>query len=132
MDPKGLKLSTGDVIPYGETICGPNHAINFSQSIYPDPHTFDGFRFSKLRTMPGNETKFQLISTSPESINFGHGINACPGRFFASVEIKVMLSYLLQRYDIKLRDGHPRPPNVYTGTVCLPDMKAEIMIKSKA
>lgn len=131
MDPKGLKLSTGDVIPPGETVAGPNHAINFSPAIYPNPGEFDGFRFSKLREIPGNETKHQFIATSTESINFGHGINACPGRFFASTEIKVMLSYLIQRYDVKLVEGRERPANLYTGTVCLPDMRAEILFRKR-
>ncbi|KAK8013412.1 hypothetical protein PG991_009005 [Apiospora marii] len=131
MDPKGLKLSTGHTIPYGETVSGPNHAVNFNPVTYPNPHEFDGFRFSRLREIPGNETKYQLISTSTEHINFGHGINACPGRFFASTEIKIMLSYLIQKYDIKLKPGTKRPANVYTGTVVLPDMEAQILFKTR-
>jgi len=99
--------------------------------IHNNPHIFDGFRFSELREIPGNETKHQLISTSTESINFGHGVNACPGRFFASTEIKVMLSYIIQRYDIKLEEGASRPANIYTGTVCLPDMSAKVLFQRR-
>ncbi|KAI8632630.1 cytochrome P450 [Xylariaceae sp. FL1651] len=131
MDPKGLKLSSGDVIPFGETVAGPNHAVNFSSTIYSNPAEFDGFRYSKLREIPGNETKHQFISTSTESINFGHGIGACPGRFFASTEIKIMLVYLLSHFDVKLAEGSQRPQNVYTGTVCLPDMQAPILFKKR-
>ena len=131
MDPKGLTLSTGENIPWGQTVAGPNHAINFSSDIHDKPHEFDGFRWSKIRELPGNETKHQFVSTSVESINFGHGVNACPGRFFASTEIKVMMAYLIQRYDIMLVKGTERPRNVYTGTVCLPDMKAEILFKKR-
>ncbi|KAI1120162.1 cytochrome P450 [Nemania abortiva] len=132
MNPKGLKLSSGDVIPFGETVAGPNHAVNFSPKIYPNAAEFDGFRYSKLREVPGNETKHQFISTSTESINFGHGVGACPGRFFASTEIKIMLVYLLVHFDVKLPDNVGRPQNVYTGTVCLPDMQAPVLFKKRA
>jgi cytochrome P450 len=131
MDPKGLTLSTGDYIPYGQTVAGPNHAINFSETTYKDPHKFDGFRFSRLREVPGNENKYQFVSTAADSINFGHGVNSCPGRFFASIELKVMLSHLIQNYDIKLNNGGSRPANMYTGTVCRPDMAASILFKAR-
>jgi cytochrome P450 monooxygenase-3 len=36
-------------------------------------------------------------------LHFGHGIHACPGRFFASNEIKVVLIELLQNWDIRLK-----------------------------
>ncbi|KAI0107207.1 cytochrome P450 [Nemania sp. FL0031] len=132
MDPKGLKLSSGDVIPFGETVAGPNHAVNFSPKIYPNADEFDGFRYSKLREVPGNESKHQFISTSTDSINFGHGVGACPGRFFASTEIKIMLVYLLRHFEVKLADNMQRPQNVYTGTVCLPDMQAPVLFKKRA
>ncbi|KAI1176314.1 cytochrome P450 [Nemania sp. FL0916] len=131
MDRKGLKLSSGHVIPCGETVAGPNHAINFSPKIYPNATEFDGFRYSKLREVPGNESKHQFISTSTDSINFGHGLGACPGRFFASTKIKIMLVYLLEHFDVRLAENEQRPQNVYTGTVCLPDMQASTLFKRR-
>lgn len=36
----------------------------------------------------------------------GHGRHACPGRFFASAELKVVLVHILREYDIKLCDDY--------------------------
>ncbi len=36
---------------------------------------------------------------------FGFGRHACPGRFFAANEIKLVLAQLLLNYDMKLPEG---------------------------
>lgn len=36
---------------------------------------------------------------------FGYGKHACPGRFFAANEIKVIVINLLRKYDIETRQG---------------------------
>jgi cytochrome P450 len=46
-------------------------------------------------------------------ITFGHGTHACPGRFFASAEIKAIMAHLLQHYDIKMPEGRGRAENVF-------------------
>lgn len=38
-------------------------------------------------------------------MTFGHGPHACPGRFFAMYEVKVVLVELLRNYDIRLVGG---------------------------
>lgn len=108
-----------------------SHTINQDPAIYPDPKTFDPFRFSKLREIPGNELKYQHTSTGMDNINFGHGIWACPGRFFANAEIKVILAHLLLRYDIKLKPGTQKPGQVHYGLAILPDASAEILFKAR-
>jgi cytochrome P450 len=42
-------------------------------------------------------------------MGFGHGQHACPGRFFASNEIKVALCHILLKYDLDLLDGGAPP-----------------------
>lgn len=66
----------------------------------PSLDEFHPWRFSDLRAYPGEENKHQFVTTTSESTVFGHGRWACPGRFFASNEIKSILIQLLQRYDI--------------------------------
>jgi cytochrome P450 len=66
---------------------------------------FSPFRFATLREIPGHESKHQFVTTSPESMNFGHGNHACPGRFFAGTEIKVVLVELLRNWDLRLPAG---------------------------
>lgn len=56
-----LKLKDGDVLPTGSYVCVP--------SIDPeaDPTTlsrdFDGFRWARLREIPGNENKYLSVTT---------------------------------------------------------------------
>ena len=160
-----LNLSTGHTIPKGVHITFPSYAISMSaQSIvsssdnaesYVPPHEFDGFRFSKLRVMEGNESKVcvdasllpqlaadkrqhQFVATSSDSIHFGHGLHACPGRFFASNEIKVVLIELLQNWDMRFKGDvqrlggvDKRPENKYFGMSILPNESAQIEFRRR-
>jgi len=36
---------------------------------------------------------------------FGYGRHACPGRFFAANELKVIIVKILERFEIKYPDG---------------------------
>ncbi|GJN83138.1 hypothetical protein PLIIFM63780_006686 [Purpureocillium lilacinum] len=107
------------------------HVINQNPELYPNPAEFQPFRFSKLRETPGNEHKFQHATTGIDNINFGHGIWACPGRFFASAEIKVVLAYILRHYDVKLKSGEPKPKQQHFGLAILPDPTAEVLFKAR-
>ncbi|KAI6491941.1 hypothetical protein MCOR13_008128 [Pyricularia oryzae] len=73
--------------------------------LHKNPDEFDIYRFYEARKQPGGEHVHQLVSTSPDHIAFGLGKYACPGRFFASNETKVVLCHLLLKYDWKLAEG---------------------------
>jgi cytochrome P450 len=126
--PDGLHLASGHVIPPGTTVGISNHMVTRS---HPNPEVFDGFRFSKLREEPGHSTRHQLVSTGPDGLSFGHGTHACPGRFFAANEIKVVLAYLIQHYDIKLKDGESRPENMHRGAIVSPSPTGEVMLRKR-
>ncbi|KAI0456055.1 cytochrome P450 monooxygenase [Xylaria acuta] len=130
-NPKGLKLSTGHVLPVGTRMTVLAHAINQDPDLYPEPEVFKPFRFSELRAKPGSEHKYQHATTGIDNINFGHGIWACPGRFFASAEIKVILAYLLRHYDVKLKPGEQKPRQQHFGLAILPDPDAEVLFKKR-
>jgi hypothetical protein len=49
----------------------------------------------------------------PDSLEFGAGSHACPGRFFATNALKVALIRILDRYDFRLPTGTQRPPAIY-------------------
>lgn len=83
-----------------------------------------------MREQPGNVNKYQFVTTSPNHIGFGHGQHACPGRFFASNEIKVMICHLVMKYDWKFKDGK-RPEKVSIGSETILDLDAEILYKSR-
>ncbi|PVH92420.1 cytochrome P450 monooxygenase-like protein [Periconia macrospinosa] len=79
-------------------------------SVYPNPDTYDMYRFLRMREQSGGAQKAQLVTTSPDFLPFGHGTNACPGRFFASNEIKLALCHLLLKYDWRLAPGTTTEP----------------------
>ncbi|KAG6008046.1 hypothetical protein E4U21_005059 [Claviceps maximensis] len=74
-------------------------------SMYESPDTFDLYRFFRMRSNPDLAIKAPLVNTSPEHLAFGHGAQACPGRFFAAILSKVVLSHLLLKYDWKIAPG---------------------------
>ena len=69
--------------------------------------------------------------TDSRNMAFGYGKYACPGRFYASNEMKLVLAHLLLRYDIKLPDGHGRPKNFTFDSDMFPDPRARLLIKRR-
>ncbi|KAL3417887.1 hypothetical protein PVAG01_10897 [Phlyctema vagabunda] len=126
-----LKLSEGLTLPKGTSVAVSANGPNMTSPFIKDPEEFKGFRYAELRDLPGNENRFQFVTTGMDSLNFGHGSHACPGRFFASNEIKVAIAFLLQNYDLKFKEGG-RPPNIYTGTDVLPNTFAEVMFRKRS
>lgn len=105
------------------------HTLNLDPQLWENPETFDGFRFEKLRSIPGNELKYQHATTGVDNINFGHGVWACPGRHFASSQMKVVMAYLLRHYDIQLEDGEKKSRQQHFGLAIVPDTKSRVMLK---
>jgi len=142
-----LSLSTGHTIPKGTRVAFPAYGVNMSEKTHsfsppynpPDmkpPTEFDGLRFYRLRAMEGKENRHQFVTTASDSLNFGHGNHACPGRFFASNEIKVILIELLMFYDFRMAGGelgiaYKRPPNIESKLSLLPDMKAVLEFRKR-
>ncbi|KAJ5019546.1 Isoflavone reductase-like protein P3 [Colletotrichum sp. SAR 10_99] len=104
-------LSNGQTIPAGVLIEIPSAAVNMDDNLYPSSIQFDAFRFSKLRqskvkaTEDGTEVGHLFSSVGQTSLNFGFGRHVCPGRFFASVEIKMIVAIILLNFDILLAEG---------------------------
>ena len=98
--------------------------------IFPDAHTFHSHRFLRLRTEPGWAAKASFTATSPESLAFGHGSQACPGRFFVDVKLKVLLTHLLLNYDFQLMPGTPTKPRVF-GPMLVANQQARIVLNAK-
>ncbi|KAJ6567199.1 cytochrome P450 [Mycena vulgaris] len=127
----GFTFSNGVTLPYGTYLHSPMWSVHHNPAIYPEPEVFDGFRFSALRTGEEGSAQFQVITTSLDYLPFGHGRHACPGRFFAAMELKAMLAHLVVNYDVKFVDDGPRPANQYMASACLPDSSAKVMIRKR-
>ncbi|KAE9979620.1 hypothetical protein EG328_000787 [Venturia inaequalis] len=124
-----IKLSDGTVIPKGVRTSIPTLHMR-DPEFYSDPNTFDGKRFLKLRELPDNANKYQFATTSSDHLGFGHGKHACPGRFFAGNEIKIMLCHLLMKYEWQFKDNK-KPEKTLAFSESTLDPNAEIMYKSR-
>ncbi|KAM0433860.1 hypothetical protein ACHAPT_003803 [Fusarium lateritium] len=105
-----VKLSDGTFIPKNKGVAVSSHRM-WDPSLYPNPDQWDGTRFYNMRDEPGKQNSSQLVSTSPDYLAFGYGQNACPGRFFASNEVKVALIQIILKYDFELMEG--ASPKIY-------------------
>lgn len=90
-----ITLSDGTIIPKGYKLAVETKMDD--PDLYPNPEKFDLDRFVKLRET--NRSKWHFVTGSPEHTAFGYGKHTCPGRFFASNEIKIILTHLLIKYD---------------------------------
>ncbi|KAH8878739.1 cytochrome P450 [Thozetella sp. PMI_491] len=125
------RLSDGMVLPKGSHISMPVNAIQNDPEVTPNPEKFDGFRYYYLRQGDGQGHMHQFSTTQDRILNFGHGSNACPGRFSASLEIKIILVRLLMDYEFKFKHGNVRPPNLRAHEFIFPNPDAEIFIRRR-
>ncbi|KAI0198172.1 cytochrome P450 [Astrocystis sublimbata] len=79
----------------------------------PNPDKFDAFRAYREKqalgfTNPASRD-LDFAAATRSNLGFGYGRSACPGRFFASLEIKMIMVKLLTEYDFAFRPGEGRP-----------------------
>ncbi|KAF2798683.1 cytochrome P450 [Melanomma pulvis-pyrius CBS 109.77] len=89
-----ITLKDGVVIPKGALVAFPCTPCSMDSSIYPDPQQFIPFRKENISVPVTTPTRNQLA--------FGWGSQACPGRFLAAKEIKVVAARLLMEYDMEI------------------------------
>lgn len=118
---QNVTLSDGTVLPKGAQTFVRWETRN-SDTIYPNPDEFVVDRFLKMRENGDNgaSSKWQFVSTSPEHLAFGHGRQACPGRFFASNEMKVAMVHLLLRYEWAYTNEGRKPEQTISHLPMLP------------
>lgn len=126
---KLLRFEDGTTLGAGTYITMPSDSVARDPDIYDDPEHFDGYRFYDRRMEGGKEAnRHQFASTGPESLAFGQGKNACPGRFFAGMQIKVVLANVLLNYNISFPPGQTeRPKNLYKGGLVRPDPRQKLV-----
>lgn len=141
---KPFTLSNGQAIPAGVIIEVPSSAVSKDPELFPDADKFDPWRFARLReeARAAGEVEAaavnQFVSVSPNIltvssswgrqvwrglgcgrltlVQFGFGRHACPGRFFAANEIKMIVANFVMDYDMKLPEGvKERYPNIAFG-----------------
>jgi cytochrome P450 len=109
----GCELEDGKYIPPGYRVAIDMKAIHFDPEIYPDPYRCDLFRFDKLRSSDPSDSKYSFSTIDATYLPFSAGRHACAGRWFASMELKLMLAHIILEYDISYPPGiTTRPKNI--------------------
>ncbi|KAI9758073.1 MAG: hypothetical protein M4579_003204 [Chaenotheca gracillima] len=135
---EGFTFSNGVHVPQNTSLGVPVHGLHHDPEVYPDPDKFDGARFARMRadtedTADGAHIlregkKVGMTTTSPDYLPFGHGKHACPGRFFAANELKLLLAHIVTEYDLLPR---ARPKPTWVSVIILPDTGAEILMRKR-
>ncbi|EKM52437.1 uncharacterized protein PHACADRAFT_260824 [Phanerochaete carnosa HHB-10118-sp] len=126
-------LSNGTILPKGTLVAAPLRAMHYDGENYADADTFQPWRFYReLEEFDGEVNAQSMTTTTPTYLSFGHGKTACPGRFFAALELKMIVANLLLNYDIKLEgDSSKIPPVSWYITARVPNMTANVLVRRR-
>ncbi|KAF7297355.1 hypothetical protein MIND_00969000 [Mycena indigotica] len=130
----GITLPNGFVVPKNSTLGVAMDGLHFDEQYYNQPNEFDPFRFSRPREEAAESQKAQvhapkLVDTSVHFLPFSTGIHACPGRFFAANNIKLILAHILLHYEIQ--PFAKREPNISLGDISVVPVHAKMMIRRR-
>ncbi|KAI0424551.1 cytochrome P450 [Xylaria sp. FL1042] len=129
-------LSNGYTIPAGTHICAASDARSRDPSLYDSPLEFRPLRFFSPSSYPEgvddvDATNLFSSITAGDSW-FGTGRQACPGRWYASAQIKLVLYHLLIQYDFKFPNGQTeRPKNWVKDEKTGPNMEQLILFRHR-
>ncbi|KAI1778213.1 cytochrome P450 [Hypoxylon cercidicola] len=105
-----FKFSDGTKLEVNDWACTPVRAIMTDPRFYPAPLEFNGFRFASPEIIEKAGANSQRLQASPSQFTdvdgtfhvWGTGRMACPGRYYATAVMKVILGQIIMNYDIEL------------------------------
>lgn len=117
-------------IPAGIMVNIPAYDIANDPDYFPNPETFSPYRY--LNMSETSPHRYHFTSISDDFLAFGGGAHACPGRFLAAYEIKIMIIELLTHFEMKFAKGQQaRPESIYHDMSIIPNDKADVLIKRR-
>jgi cytochrome P450 len=123
-----MVLSDGLVLPANSYVCGIN-----AGTVGAISDEFDGFRYNKLReAATSNPRQYMFTTTDPNHMTFGHGRLACPGRFLAAIEIKMMLASFIEKYEVSFGPARSRPKNLHLMEWGFSNPMAKVLVRERA
>ncbi|RHZ55175.1 uncharacterized protein CDV56_107749 [Aspergillus thermomutatus] len=137
----GLTTEDGIKLPRNSYVSFLARPLQCDPEKFESPLRFDPFRFSRLRETASVEagtekprgSNLSFVSTSPEHLPFGHGNHSCPGRFLVDFEVKMILAYVLNNYEIQFPAdyGGRRPASKWVAEALAPPA-ARIRVRRRA
>ncbi|KAL1689866.1 cytochrome P450 [Schizophyllum commune] len=134
----------GTAIPKGTFMAVAGTAVHYDANSFEDPTVFNPWRFVLDEGSVKNNASgkgdsdaaptpaVDITQTSPTHLAFGHGHTACPGRFFAALEMQLLLAHLVMNYDIKFAGDGGRPANRWFSIHCVPDPGAKLLFRRRS
>ncbi|PLB45028.1 putative cytochrome P450 oxidoreductase [Aspergillus steynii IBT 23096] len=107
-----MTLSNGVFLPANSYVALPGTAYSVIEE-GGKKRAFDPFQWAEKKRASDGSNRFTYVFSGPDSLEFGAGTHACPGRFLAVNVLKATLSRILMRYDFQLPDGTSRPDDQY-------------------
>jgi len=104
----------------GTQLYYPAWGVHTDPDIYPDPESFQGFRFAQDE-VPSSQPNDKFMS-------FGCGRHACPGRYLALTVVKLMVIEFLTNYDWKVID---RPEDSIFALNLIPNRSKKVYLARK-
>ncbi|EJD50779.1 cytochrome P450 [Auricularia subglabra TFB-10046 SS5] len=126
-----FRFADGTFVPKGTHIAAASKSRQFDDQVYPHAMQFDGFRFVNDDQAEDELAQDRFVSVSVDYLPFGLGRTACPGRFWAANEMKIMFAYLIYNYDVKMEHEGELPESMWFGTSEIPNGKANIMLRKR-
>jgi len=133
-------LADGSVIPPGTIVSIAAGPTQVDDANYTNAKQFDGLRFASMREQATSseagisaeeDARLRLTGAGPTFLIFGGGRHLCPGRFFAAIELKCLMAYLVIHYDVKTVEDGVRPPDEWVGPICSPAKDAKILFRRR-
>ncbi|KAG7089740.1 hypothetical protein E1B28_011394 [Marasmius oreades] len=122
MLPNGIRLPTGTKVGIAA------YHTHHSEKTYPAPDTFQVARFAEK----GGNTRNCMTTLSEDWLTFGTGKHACPGRFFAVNQLKMLMGYVLLTYDVKFSEKQANFPHpLWFANTVIPNSSARVMFRRR-
>ena len=137
----GVTLPDGLHIKQGNMVSIPSYPIQRGADYYSEPDIYFPRRFFPNETKTSSDeatkddakdrktTSTNIVDTSLTFLNYGHGKHACPGRFFAANELKLIFAYMATHYDIQPLSE--RPGNLELGSFVAANPNGVIKVRRR-
>ncbi|XP_009077203.1 PREDICTED: 7-alpha-hydroxycholest-4-en-3-one 12-alpha-hydroxylase [Acanthisitta chloris] len=89
----------------------PHISVQMNPEIHDDPHKF---KYDRFVNPDGTKKEFYKNGKKLKYINmpWGAGVSTCPGRFFATAEMKLFVFFMLSHYDLELVNAGEEIPAI--------------------
>ena len=154
VDPNGYQATPELRVPAGINVGTSAYSVHHDEEFYDNPHQYNPFRFSAPREMEaasmakdsdnsaGRSSEKELLEgavakdkhnslnqTTETFLGWGHGRKACPGRWFATDVMRLMIASMVMDYEIE--PLVPRPNNKWLLDTVMPPEGAKLRVRRR-